>query len=358
VFIRRETAPMRKLALATALAALSAAPAAAQPSGSMTLMAYSGIFQENYTAVVVNPFKARHPGLEVTYFGPGTSSQMLGLLRSQRSSPQTDVVIMDTTTAAIACREGLVEKLTPAEVPVLNELVPLAREAGGECGPAVTFDHFVIVYDATKVSPAPTTLKVLWDEKWRGRLSVSAPPNIQGLVLTAIVERMEGGDYTKGIDRAIARLRELAPLVQTFNPTPDGYSLILNDQVTFATGWNARAQLYHDQSNGRIGVMLPEEGTALQINTINVVANGPNRAAALAFVNHALGAEAQAAFTNRMFYGPTNAKATPNPQALARTAADPRYRDRVIPLDWSDMVRLRDTWNNRWRREVIAAGGR
>jgi hypothetical protein len=47
VLIRRETAPMRKLALATALAALSAAPAAAQPSGSMTLMAYSGIFQEN-----------------------------------------------------------------------------------------------------------------------------------------------------------------------------------------------------------------------------------------------------------------------------------------------------------------------
>ena len=349
---------MRKLALATALAALSAAPAAAQPSGTMTLMAYSGIFQENYSAVVVDPFKAKHSGVEVTYFGPGTSSQMLGLLRSQRSSPQTDVVIMDTTTAAIACREGLVEKLTPAEVPVLNELVPLARESGGECGPAVTFDHFVIVYDTGKVSPAPTSLKVLWDENWRGRLSVSAPPNIQGLVLTAIVERMEGGDYTKGIDKAIAKLRALAPLVQTFNPTPDGYSLILNDQVTFATGWNARAQLYHDQSNGRIGVMLPEEGTAFQINMINVVANGPNRAAALAFVSHALGAEAQAAFTNRMFYGPTNGKAQPTAEALARTAADPRYRDRVIPLDWTDVVKLRDTWNNRWRREVIAAGAR
>lgn len=350
---------MRHLVLAAAAtAALHAAPAAAQLSGTVTLMAYSGIFQENYTAVVVDPFKAKHRGLEVTYFGPGTSSQMLGLLRSQRSSPQTDVVIMDTTTAAIACREGLVEKLTPAEVPELNELVPLARQSGGECGPAVTFDHFVIVYDTTKVSPAPTSLKVLWDEKWRGRISVSAPPNIQGLVLTAIVERMEGGDYTKGIDRAIARLRALAPLVQTFNPTPDGYSLILNDQVTFATGWNARSQLYHDQSNGRIGVMLPEEGTAFQINMINVVANAPNRAAALAFVNYALGAEAQTAFTNRMFYGPTNAKATPNPDALARTAVDPRYRDRVIPLDWDDIVKVRDNWNSRWRREVIAAGGR
>lgn len=349
---------MRRIAIAAAAAAMVGGTADAQVSGTMTLMAYTGIFQENYTAVVVEPFRARNPGLNVTYFSPVTSAQMLGTLRSQRTAPQTDVVIMDITTAAIACAEGLVEKITPAEVPAINDLVPLAREAGGECGPAVTFDHFVIVYDTTKVRPPPTSLRVLWDQALRGRISVAAPPNIQGLVLTAIVERMEGGDYTRGVDRAIAKLRALAPLVQTFDPRPDGYSLILNDQVTYATGWNARSQLYHDQSNGRIGVMLPEEGTAFQINTINVVRGGPNRAAAVAFMQYALDAEAQTAFTNRMFYGPTNAKATPNPDALARTAVDPRYRDRVIPLDWSDIVKVRDTWNNRWRREVIAAGGR
>lgn len=349
---------MRRIAIAAAAAAMVGGTADAQVSGTMTLMAYTGIFQENYTAVVVEPFRARNPGLSVTYFAPVTSAAMLGTLRSQRTAPQTDVVIMDITTAAIACAEGLVEKITPAEVPAINDLVPLAREAGGECGPAVTFDHFVIVYDTTKVRPAPTSLRVLWDEALRGRIAVSAPPNIQGLVLTAIVERMEGGDYTRGVDRAIAKLRALAPLVQTFDPRPDGYSLILNDQITYATGWNARSQLYHDQSNGRIGVMLPEEGTAFQINTINVVRGGPNRAAAVAFMQYALDAEAQTAFTNRMFYGPTNAKATPNPDALARTAADPRYRDRVIPLDWADIVKVRDTWNNRWRREVIAAGGR
>ncbi|WP_144299753.1 ABC transporter substrate-binding protein [Elioraea rosea] len=340
------------------LATLPAAPALAQLRGDMTLMAYTGIFQENYTAVVVEPFKAANPGVNVTYFAPNTSAVMLGTLRSQRTAPQADVVIMDITTAAIACAEGLVEKLTPAEVPVMEELVPLARQAGGECGPAVTFDHFVIVYDTTKVSPAPTSLRALWNEQLRGRIAISAPPNIQGLVLTAIVEKMEGGDYRRGVDKAIERLRGLAPLVQTFDPRPDGYSLILNDQVTYATGWNARSQLYRDQSNGRIGVMLPEEGTAFQINTINVVKGGPNRAAALAFVNHALSQPAQKAFTERMFYGPTNARAEIAPEALARTAAAPEYRDRVIDLDWADVVKLRDTWNNRWRREVISAGGR
>ena len=54
----------------------------------------------------------------------------------------------------------------------------------------------------------------------------------------------------------------------------------------------------------------------------------------------------------------SHADAVPANVALARTAVDPRYRERLIPLDWGDIVKLRDAWNNRWRREVIAAGGR
>ena len=59
-----------------------------------------------------------------------------------------------------------------------------------------------------------------------------------------------------------------------------------------------------------------------------------------------------------MFYGPTNPRAQVSAEALGRTALAPEFRNRVIPLDWSEMVRLRDNWNQRWRREVIAASGR
>jgi putative spermidine/putrescine transport system substrate-binding protein len=59
-----------------------------------------------------------------------------------------------------------------------------------------------------------------------------------------------------------------------------------------------------------------------------------------------------------MFYGPTNARATVSPAAMARTALAPEYRSRVIPLDWNEMLQVRDSWNQRWRREVIAASGR
>ena len=80
-----------------------------------------------------------------------------------------------------------------------------------------------------------------------------------------------------------------------------------------------------------------------------------NAAQARAFMAHALGAAAQKAFTERVFYGPTNTTAQIAPEALARTALAPEYRSRIVAIDWAEMQKLRETWNQRWRREVITA---
>ncbi len=344
---------MMRAILVGALVTVAAA-AQAEP---VRLMGYAGVFQENYTATVVDPFNSAHPATPVTYVAGDTSAAMLGQLRTQKTDPQLDIIIMDTTTAALACAEGLVEPVTPALVPALDDLDPQARQSGGACGPGVTFDHLVLVYDTKAVTPAPTAWKDMWDPKWKGRLALAAPPNIQGLALTAILAKADSGDWKKA-DGAFKALKALAPSVQTFDAQPDGYTLVLNGVVTFATGWNARAQFYHDKSGGRLGVLLPAEGSAFQINTINVVKNAHNRDAAFAFLNHALSPAAQKAFTERMFYGPTNRKAEISPEAAARTAAAPENKARVIALDWGEMVKLREAWNQRWRREVISAAGR
>lgn len=348
--------PTRRLVLQTGLATI-AAPTVLRAqglSGQITLMSYAGIFQDNYTRAVIEPFQQAHPGVKVNYAPGGSSAQMVGSVRAQKADPQIDVAIMDVTTSSIGNLEGLFEKLTPAEFPVLAELLPEARAAGGDYGPAVTFDHLVLVSDST-LSPPLAKLADLWRPDLKGQLAVSAPPNIQGLALTAMVEKMEGGDYRKSIDAAMKKLRELAPSVNTFDPNPDGYSLILNGVVKVATGWNARSQLYADQTGGKISTLLPPEGSVFQINTINLTAGSKNRAAAAAFVAYALSQPAQKAFTERMFYAPTNGKAQIDPKAIARTAAAPESRSRMIGLDWNDVLKVRDQWNNRWRREVIAA---
>ena len=344
------------LAAATAFAlAPGLAAGQAGPSGEITLVGYSGIFQDNYTAAVVQPFMRKFPSIKVTYYPAGTSAQTLGSLRAQKADPQFDVVIFDVTTAMIGNTEGLLEPLSVAQVPSLAELHPMATLNTPGFGPAVTFDHLVIIYDGKEVSPAPTSITTLWDPKWKGMIAIDAPPNILGLGLTAIATRMEGGDFTKSIDPGIAKLRTLAPSIATFETTPDPYTLVLGGQVRFANGWNARAQFFRDQSQGRLGVMLPSEGSIFQINTINVVKGRKNMAASLAFVDYALGQEAQKAFTEKMFYAPVNAKARIDPAAVARTAGTPENMAKMIPIDWTWMVTQRDQWNNRWRREVITA---
>ncbi len=324
-------------------------------SGTITLMSYAGIFQDNYTKAVVEPFLKANPGVKVAYAPGGTSAQMLGTVRAQKADPQVDVVIFDVTTSGIGNAEGLFSRLSPVEVPSLNDLDPQARAAGGEFGPAVTFDHLVLVYDKQNLNPPLGKLADLWRPELKGLVALAAPPNIQGLALTAMVAKMEGGDHTKSIDGAIRKLQELAPSVQTWEPNPDGYTLILNGVVRVATGWNARAQLYSDETKGRLGVLLPPEGSVFQINTINVTEGSKNKAAAIAFANYALSREAQKAFTERMFYAPTNVKADIAASALARTASSPENRARMIPVDWTEIAKVRDQWNNRWRREIISA---
>jgi putative spermidine/putrescine transport system substrate-binding protein len=344
----------RRTLLGGALAAVAAPAVHAQaPSGEITFLGYTGIFEDNYKPAVVEPFMRRFPDIRVNYISGTNSAQILGTLRGQRAHPQVDVALLDVSIARAGNDEGLLARLDPAQVPNLGELFDLAKPPQEGFGPAVTFDHLTVIYDTRAVVPPPAALRDLWDGRFRGKLAIYAPPDINGLALTILVNHTLGADYKETIDGAIRRLAELAPNVQTWTPNPDSYTLILNGVVSAGTGWNARSQLFSDQSQGRLGVLLPQDGSAFQINTLNLVANAPNARAAQAFINYAIGAEAQKAFTERMFYGPVNRTAQIAPEALRRTAASPENMARMVPIDWAYVATVRDRWNERWRREVI-----
>src|SRR4051812_40128345 len=78
----------------------AAAPAVAQEvSGTVTLMAYTAVFQDNYTKAVIEPFRKKFPNIDVVYSPVHFSAQMLGILRTQKDNPQVDVAILDITVA-------------------------------------------------------------------------------------------------------------------------------------------------------------------------------------------------------------------------------------------------------------------
>ncbi|KKX33217.1 ABC transporter substrate-binding protein [Rhizobium sp. LC145] len=340
---------LARLSIAVSILALGAATGAAAET--VTITAYSGIFQDHYTKAVVEPFMKKNPDIKVEFYGLPNSAQMLGTLRAQKDSPQIDVAILDISVAKAGADEGLFEKVDESVSANVKDLYPNAF-AEGVAGVAVTFDNLVLIYNTDQIKKAPTSWNALWDQNYAGKLVIPAVPDIQGTTLTIIANRLAGGgDYKENVDAGIEKLGELAPGVQTWEPKPDVYTPIANGQAAIGIGWNARAQIYSGTSGGKMAVVLPEEGSGFQINTINLVKNAPAGDAAKKFIDYALSPEAQAAFTAEMFYAPTNSKAQVSGEALQRTAAG--QMDKMIDIDWLAVAKIRDSITEKWRRQVI-----
>lgn len=319
----------------------------------ITLAAYSGIFEDLYKKTVVEPFMKANPGIRVSYVGSPTSAQNLGLLRAQKAAPQIDICIMDVVVAKAGGDEGIYKKVTVEQLPVMKQLASAALIEGVP-GPAVTFDTVVMMYTPSKFPTPPTSWRELWNSKHAGRIGIDAPPNTIGLGLTLIANKMAGGgDYRQSISKGIDLLSELSPLVQTWDPKPDPYTMVTNGAVDLSIGLNARAQTFSKQNPDRMAVVMPDEGSVFQINTINLV-NGSNQTdAALQFMSYALEAGTQAAFTEALYYAPSNKDAPISEDARQRTAATPERMAKMIDVDWLEVAKIRDNVTEQWRRKVI-----
>ncbi len=261
---------------------------------------------------------------------------------------------MDMSVAKAGGDEMLYDPMDPARLPVMRELSPKAIVPGLP-GPAVTFDNLVLLYAPGKVSPKPISWRELWKPEHKGQVAISAVPDIQGIALTLIANRLAGGpDFTKSYEKGIAMMSELAPSVLTWDPKPDPYGAVINGTVSVGIGWNARGQVFSGQAPDRLAVALPDEGSVFQVNTINLVKGAPQTEAALTFMNYALGQEAQKTFTESMFYAPTNAQAKVSGEAMARTASTPERMAQMLDVNWIDVAKVRDGIMEQWRRRVIS----
>lgn len=342
---------MKATFLSAAFAAAVCASSAAQAQETVNVVAFSGLFQEAYLKAVVRPFEAANPGIKVNYFGVPTSGQNLGTLRAQKAAPQADVAIMDVAVSKAGSDEGIFTKLTEEMIPNIADLVPEARNPE-VAGVGVTFDNFAMIYNPEAVKTPPKALKDLASPDLKGKVAFTGMPDIIGLSAIMVLDKTLGGPGLQGrFEKGFEAMGEIARNIQTWEPQPEIYPLVISGQVAAGLGWNARSQLNAKMSNGRLVAVVPAEGTVFQMNTINLVTNGPSPEAAKKFINYALSPEAQKRLTEEMFYVPSNKKVKVDPETEKRTALS--MMDKVVPVDWMGVAKVRDAMMNQWRRLVV-----
>lgn len=340
------------LATATALTIGGAAMAQDATTGSVHIVGFSGVFADNYQKFIIEPFKAAHPGIEVTYEQSKNSAETLALLTLQKADPTVDVALIDVAVAIKGNDEGLFAPLDPAVVTNLADTPDWAR-IGGDRTIAFSQDNLTILYNTETVSEPPTSWTDLKDPKYQGRIAARLA-DTRGVILIPILDKIAGTDYKESIDPAIAAINEFAPNVLTWDPAPDCYAVVQSGEVDLSICWNGRAQYLHDTQGGIIGIAAPKEGSIGQTNTINLVEGSKNAEAAQLFINYALSAEAQATFAEKSFYGPVNSKVTLTDEVAARIYGSKEAQAAQSTLDWPYIATVYSDWIQRINREVIA----
>jgi iron(III) transport system substrate-binding protein len=218
-----------------------------------------------------------------------SSQDALARLRAEAANPIFDVWFGGTGDPhLIAVREGITEFYQPSS---WDDLIPnLVDQVGGEYIPLYAGAiGFVVNEEALGDAPLPRTWRDLTDPAYRGLIAMP-DPNSSGTAYTIIatLDQIFGEDEAfeilAGIHQNIAQYTSSGSAPGTLAGRGEVAIAIqfMHDGVKFA------AQGFP------VTVYAPEEGVGYEIGGLSLIANAPNREAAIAFIEWALTPEAQA----------------------------------------------------------------
>lgn len=212
-----------------------------------------------------------------------------------------------------------------------------------------------IGFNASKVSPPPDSWWALWDEKFRGKISML--DNVREVIACAL--RLLGfPDNSKDpaqLEKAKDLLVRQRPLLKHYTSSTYIDELV-NGELWLTQGWSGDVlQSAHERKF--IDYVIPKEGSFMWVDNLCLVRGSENRENAVRLIDYLLRPEVAAEITNTIRY------ATPN--ADARKLLDPKllHDPRFFPTPEIES-RLRfetlldpdsdELWNRIWQEIKLA----
>ena len=146
------------------------------------------------------------------------------MLTKLRTNPGAyDVVLVNSAFTGQAKAEGLITKIDTSDISNFADLAPnLGQNAdlvpGGDVyGVAWTWGVTSLTVNKDVVKPAPTSLNVLWDPQYAGKVSIR-DDGVEAVQFAALATG-QGINDIKDLDAVKAKLKALMPQIKTFTST-------------------------------------------------------------------------------------------------------------------------------------------
>jgi len=183
------------------------------------------------------------------------------------------------------------------------------------------------------VSPPPESWQVLWDERYKGKISLlNDEREVFGMALRAAGESLNTADPTK-LNEAKARLMAQKALVKTY--TSENYDqLLVSGEVALAHGWSGTiVRAAAEQPS--IKYVVPKEGGTIWQDNLCVLKTSRHRDEAMTFINFLLEPQTAAKITTKVKYASASEAARVFvPKEIAQNPAIYPPEDVVGRLEW------------------------
>jgi putative spermidine/putrescine transport system substrate-binding protein/spermidine/putrescine transport system substrate-binding protein len=278
---------------------------------SLSLLVWEGYSDESF----LRDFEVSHHCRIVASF-MGSSDELVAKLRGGSAS-NYDVISPSSDVAASIARTGLAAPLDLSTLPSYARLasklrdLPLVKANGQVYGVPFMWGPNPLLYDTTVFAAAPNSWAVLWDPKYRGKISVW--DDLSTVYLAAQVLGFDKPDpsqlYNLTDDQLAAvrkKLIELKPNIRKIWATGGELTnLFENHEVVLAMGWPLNTNDLR-KLNFPIGETIPKENTTGWIDHLMITAASSHKELAHAFLEYMIEAQTQKLVTDRTHYTPAN----------------------------------------------------
>src|SRR5277367_3408557 len=304
-----------------------------------------------------------HCKISASYMG--SSDELVAKLRGG-SAGNYDVISPSSDVASSIVAAGLAAPLDLSKIPSYSQLSPqltslaLVRAKGEVYGVPFVWGPDPIIYDTTAFPQPPDSWNVLWDPKYKGKVSVW--DDVSTIYMAAQVLGYDKPDSSQiynlsdeQLDAVKKKLLELKPNVRKMWATGGELTnLFESHEIVIAMGWPLNtADL--KKAGFPVGETIPKENTTGWIDHLMITAGSENQELAYKFLEFMIQAKTQKQVTDVTGYTPANPRAAQNmtPEEVKNLHLDDvdNYQKRLY--FWQNVPR-RAKYNEIWN-EVKAA---
>jgi spermidine/putrescine-binding protein len=289
----------------------------------------------------------RQTGAKVVVDTFSSNEELLAKLQSGASG--YDVTVPSDFMVSVMIKQGLLAELDPARIPNARRLVGILDKLPVDPEHRFSVPYLWgtvgIGYDSNVIPSVPDSWAVLWDERYKGKISMlNDQREVIGAVLRSMGQSMNTRDPAV-IEQAKRRLLSQKPLVKTYSS--DHFDqLLASGEVVLAHGWGgpvARAMALKPS----IKYIVPKEGATIWADCLVIPKTSRNKELAMRFINYLMDRDVAARTSERLLF------ASANREAKALVRAGVRDNPAVYPdetalghLEWmmdvGEAIRLYD----------------